>query len=440
MSWDRARRLFHAASALDGAERDTFLREACGDDEALAAEVRSLLAWHDEATGFLEAPVARVADLAGLAGVDLPAAPPPAPGPEDLIGTSLGPWRIVALIGRGGMGEVYRAERADAAFSREVAVKVMGGGDLAQVAERFRRERETLAALDHPNIARVFDGGATPAGRPYFVMELVDGVPVDAYCDERRLGVEGRLRLFLAVCAGVQYAHQNLVVHRDIKPDNILVGRDGTPKLLDFGVAKLLGKGETQAAEEDGFARTWLMTPDFASPEQVFGQAVTTATDVYSLGVLLHVLLTGLRPYRLSGDTRVSLQRQLATADPGRPSALAGAGDEGARERAARRGTTPRQLARRLGGDLDAILQRALQRDPAARYATVEQLIDDLQRHLAWQPVSARRREVRYVAGRFLRRHAVGVALAATAVLLLAAGVAAIAWQARLAAEARARA
>ena len=229
-----------------------------------------------------------------------------------LIGKSVGPWRILDVVGSGGMGVVYRAERADAAFRRHAALKVVRPGpDSPQIIERFQLERETLAALDHPNIARLMDGGTTADGQPFFVMELVDGEPIDRYCDDHRLSIDERLDLFRKVCAGVQYAHENLVVHRDIKPDNILVTKDGVPKLLDFGVAKLLSRDGAQPEDPAATAATWMMTPDYASPEQVSGRPSTTATDVYSLGVLLHVLLTGARPYTLTGTTPADIEKQL---------------------------------------------------------------------------------------------------------------------------------
>jgi serine/threonine protein kinase/tetratricopeptide (TPR) repeat protein len=425
--WNDAKRIFDEALAIDPARRDAFVVEACGSNADLLAEVRSLLSWHDDSVLFLERPIARVAEI------------PFAEDPDLLIGQTLGPWRIVGVIGHGGMGMVYRAERADEAFRREVAIKVVRRGVQAQgVVRRFKRERETLAALDHPNIARVFDGGATASGDPYFVMEYVDGTAVDRYCDEHRLSIDERLRLFIEICRGVQYAHQNFVVHRDLKPDNILVSRDGVPKLLDFGIARLLLPG-TSADEDAAHEATWIVTPDFASPEQMAGRAVTAAADVYSLGVLLHVLLTGERPYHLAGTTPERLQRELSAAAVVPPSAHI---DQSARaiERAAARSTTPRQLARRLAGDLDAIVSKAISRDAASRYATVEQLIADLERHHRREVVLARRRDPWYVAIRFLQRHELAVAVTATILLVIGAGVWAVLWQASIATQAQARA
>lgn len=423
--WPEVRRLFQEASEREGAQRDAFLSTV--PDGPVLHEVRSLLAWHAPDTGFLETPAI----------TSWPSAQ--APAPESLVGSAIGPWRIVGQIGAGGMGVVYRAVRADAAFEREVALKVVGAlGHSPAGIERFLLERETLARLDHPAIARLLDGGTTPGGSPYFVMELVDGVPVDRYCDEQRQTIEQRLDVFLRICRGVQYAHRNLVVHRDLKPDNILVLADGSPKLLDFGVAKLLAGARPLTGDDAVAASTWALTPDFASPEQVNGGLVTTASDVYALGVILHLLLTGLPPYRLGTDTRPALAATLAGIRLAVPSSRTGDGDADAR--AARRQLRPRALARRLAGDLDAITLRALAADPVQRYQTVDQLIDDLQRHCQKRPVHARPRTPIYVARRFVRRHRAGVAASVAALVLGAVGVGAIVRQSAIAREAQARA
>lgn len=427
--WSDAKRIFDEALAVDPARRDAYLGEACGGNAELLAEVRSLLSWHDDSVSFLENPIARVTEL------------PFVDNPDALIGKTLGPWRIVAAIGQGGMGMVYRAERADDAFRREVAIKVVRhGADAQGIVRRFKRERETLAAMDHPNIARVFDGGTTADGDPYFVMEYVDGVRVDAYCDERRMSIDERLGLFLEICRGVQYAHQNFVVHRDLKPDNILVSRDGVPKLLDFGIARLHRPSAVASEDDSANEATWLLTPDFASPEQMAGRAVTAATDVYSLGVLLHVLLTGERPYHLAGTTRERLQTELSATTFVPLSERFSEGDSTAAQRAAAQSSTPRALVRRLAGDLDAIVARAVSRDVGTRYQTVEQLIEDVERHRRRDVVLARRREPWYVATRFLQRNELAVAVSAAILVLLGAGVTGVLWQASIAAKAQARA
>ena len=410
-SWSEVRRVFQEAVDRAGADRDAFLASVPAGP--VLDEVRSLLDWHEPAIDFLESP----------------AAPPfgavVASASESLVGTTLGPWRIVDRIGAGGMGVVYRALRADAAFERAVALKVIGAyGRSAAAIERFQLERETLARLDHPAIARLLDGGTTPDGMPYFVMELVGGVPVDRYCDEQRLTIEQRLAVFVRIGRAVQYAHRNLVVHRDLKPDNILVLPDGSPKLLDFGVAKLLA-GSTPGAGIDHLARaTWAFPPDFASPEQRRGDLVTTASDVYALGVLLHLLLAGVLPFR--------------TGPPTPPSQRSGEGDGAAR--AARRGLTPRALSQRLHGDLDAITMRAMAPQPGERYQTVDELLHDIERHQQSRPVQARPRSAWYVWSRLVARHKVGMAATFAALVLSAAGLGAIVWQSAIAREAQARA
>ncbi len=430
VGWDAAKRLLSEVLDLDPSEREGFLQRACADDPALLAEVRSLLSWVDETDEFLETPAVRVADLVP-AGHDA----------ELLLGESLGPWRILDIIGRGGMGVVYRAERADAAFTRVVAIKVVRrGAHAADIIERFHRERETLASLDHPNIARLIDGGSTSDGQPYFVMEYVAGVRVDKYCDEHRLTIDQRLNLFRTICAAVRYAHHILVVHRDLKPDNILVTREGTPKLLDFGIARVLSEGPTRAEQDVPAAATWMLTPDYASPEQITGGAMTTASDVYSLGVLLHVLLTGQPPYRLRLGSQADLGDQLASATLTAPSATFRETAAMTRDRAAARSSTPPALEHRLKGDLDAIIFGALARDVNTRYQSVEQLVDELDRHVSHHPVLARGDHWTYVAGTFARRHRLGLGLAAAFLIMMTAGALAVLWQASLAAEARARA
>ena len=425
--WDEVKQLFDAVVDLDDAARERLLGGPAADS-AVVAEVRSLLGWHAETPAFLESPPVHVGELAASAAAGDP-----------MVGQSLGPWRIVGTIGHGGMGVVYRAERADDAFTRQAAVKVIGhGADAASVVERFRLERQTLAGLDHRNIARLLDGGTTPDGQPYFVMEYVDGVRIDTYCDEQGLGVDDRLELFSRVCNGVQYAHANLVVHRDIKPDNILVTADGTPKLLDFGVSRILSL-EAAPIDTAETSATWLMTPDFASPEQMGGRASTTSTDVYSLGVVLYVLLTGARPYHLTGATPAAIQAELASAEVTPPSLAAERGAD-VSARAGRRGTTPRALADRLRGDLDAIVTRALARIPGERYSSVQEVLRDVRAHRASLPVSARPATPAYLVRKFAGRHTRALVATAAMLVLGLAGVAAVMWQASVAATERGRA
>ena len=356
------------------------------------------------------------------------------------------------------MGTVYLAVRDDDAFQKRVAIKVLKRGmDSDAIVRRFQRERQILAALDHPYIASLLDGGTTPDGLPYFAMEFVDGQPIAEYCDARRLDTTARLELFRQVCSAVQYAHQNLIVHRDIKPANVLVTNDGTPKLLDFGIAKLLNPelvGHTVVPTAAGLQ---LMTPEYASPEQVRGEAVTTATDVYSLGVLLYELLTARLPYQLTGRTAADIARAVCELPPIRPStavtelpAPAHEHDDRRRSRSAaedegRGPDKPRSpraetLRRRLAGDLDNILLKALSKEPARRYASVDQFSEDLRRHLSGLPVIARKDTLAYRTGKFVRRHRAAVLAGALTLVALIAGMVATAWQARAARLERARA
>jgi serine/threonine protein kinase/tetratricopeptide (TPR) repeat protein len=421
--WAEVRRLFDEASGRDATERDAFL-ETATDDETVRAEVRSLLQWDASGTEFLNTPAALLFGHAA-----------PAAAPASLIDATLGPWRIVGKIGQGGMGVVYRAVRADAAFEREVALKVVGLAPTSAALDRFRLERETLARLDHPAIARLLDGGTTPEGHPYFVMELVDGVPIDRFCDDQRLGVGGRLGAFLRVCAGVQYAHQNLIVHRDLKPDNILVLADGHPKLLDFGVAKLVSDDASLAGDDSLLRSTQALTPEYGAPEQAAGEPITAAADVYSLGVLLHVMLTGTLPRRVGPGVTAS-NEAVASVAPASRVVLEGAD---APARAASRRGTPRALARALRGDLDAIIAKALAWRPGDRYATVAELARDVERHRENRPVQARPRRPLYVVGSFVRRHTFGVGMSFGIVFIGLLALVSVAAQSAIASRAQAR-
>jgi tetratricopeptide (TPR) repeat protein len=414
--WQRVKEVFTAACALEPGEADAFLDEACGGDAELRAEVASLLGAHAASEAVVDRPAA--AHLArDFAMAD-----------EDRwIGYRIGPYAIVSLIGRGGMGEVYRARRVDAEYEKEVAIKLVPGSfHAAYVLQRFRAERQILAGLDHPNIARLIDGGVTADGAPYLVMELVEGEPLDRYADAQSLRVRERLALFLEVCAAVSYAHQRLVVHRDLKPGNILVTADGAVKLLDFGIAKLLQPpgSEVPAALTVTLMRT--LTPGFSSPEQVLGKPITTASDVYSLGVVLYVLLTGRSPYRRALETAEDAIREVCDTEPIRPSAAAAEAD--------------RAHAEPLGHDLDAIILRALRKEPERRYATVEQFADDVRRCLEGRPVLARGDDLSYRAGKFIRRHRLEVTAAALLALTLVAATIFSLREARIADEQRARA
>ncbi len=362
------------------------------------------------------------------------------PGADAQVGARFGAWRLVRLLGRGGMGDVWLAERADGAYEQRAAIKrVRAGWRPDELIARFRRERQVLARLEHPNIARLLDGGATADGEPYLAMEFVEGEPLNAWCDARRLPVRERLRLFAQVCDAVRFAHANLVIHRDLKPANILVTAAGRPVLLDFGVAKLLDHDEDAALRTRADDR--LLTPEYAAPEQLRGGAITTATDVWGLGVLLHELLVGRRPFRPTGTTATEIERLVLEHEPRRPSELADGGDDAAGRaedaaRAAARATTPAALARALRGDLDAIVLNALRKEPARRYHSADQLAEDIDCHLRGLPVQARPDSARYRLGKFARRHRVGVAAGlALALSLLAFGVVATGQARRIALE-----
>jgi non-specific serine/threonine protein kinase/serine/threonine-protein kinase len=352
---------------------------------------------------------------------------------DRIIGRSVGPYQIIAEIGRGGMGTVYRAVRADGEFEVAVAIKVVRHGmNSGLVLERFRIERQIQARLGHPNITRLLDGGTTDDGLTYFVMEYIQGYPLTKYCDSRQLSITDRLKLFRKICDAVSYAHQNLIVHRDLKPDNILVTAEGTPKLLDFGLAKIL---EVPA---DGSEPTMTMvrmgTPAYSSPEQILGEPVGIATDVYSLGVVLYELLTGRRPYRLESLGWEESARVVCERDATRPSSVvsrkAGNADETEQISLARR-TTIDGLRKRLAGDLDNIVSVALRKEPARRYRSVDQLNEEIQNHLEGRPVKARGDSIAYKAGKLIGRHKLGFAMvAAFSIMLIAASGVAV-WQAR---------
>src|SRR3984885_11893986 len=339
-------------------------------------------------------------------------------------GDRIGPYRILRTLGVGGMGEVYLAERADAEFEQQVAIKVVHGS-LRGVQSRLKVERQIPAQLDHPNIAHLLDGGSLPDGTAYIVMEYVDGVPIDVYCDSNRLDIVARLRLFQTVCAAVHYAHQNLIVHRDLKPSNILVTAAGVPKLLDFGIAKLLDEHQarhhTLAVTQ---ADIRLMTPDHASPEQVRGQAITTASDIYVLGVLLYKLLTGTGPFFIASMRLTDIERAICEKDPPLPShaiAIATAMDDSVEPRSVTdaRSTSANRLRRTLRGDLDNIVIMAMRKEPERRYSSSQQMAADIQRYLDGKPVIARSDTLSYRSAKFVRRHWLAVTAGAGVIVLI---------------------
>jgi tetratricopeptide (TPR) repeat protein len=379
--WDAVKALFSAAVELPREDRAAYLTLESGGDAALIAEVQSLLDAHEQPGAFLDTVTHEFRSQAFAT----------SSAGRSRIGERIGAYRIVGLLGTGGMGDVFQAVRDDDQYRAEVAIKLMRADVRSTFTEqRFRTERQILAGLDHRNIARLLDGGTADGGTPYVVMELVTGQPIDAWCDARRLGVRDRVQLFLQVCAAVSYAHQHLVVHRDLKPNNILVTADGSVKLLDFGIAKLLeADADTSVAEANATATTLrAMTLDYASPEQVSGSPVTTVSDVYSLGVVLYRLLTGKSPYAVRTNDAARMAEILSDAAPTRPS----------------------QVERKVDADLDNILLMALRKEPQRRYASVEQLGGDLRNYLTGMPVTARGNSLRYRAAKFVRRRRVELA------------------------------
>jgi serine/threonine protein kinase/tetratricopeptide (TPR) repeat protein len=406
--WQTIQPLLDVVLGLDPASRAAYLADRCGEDAELQAAVERLAVALTGAQDVLPSGGPGAVDaLVRLAEAEAEAA---------TEGARIGSYRILREAGRGGMGVVYVAERADDQYRKRVALKLLRRGmDDPHLVRRFLEERQILATLDHPHIAKLLDGGLTGERLPWFAMEYIEGEPIDRYCDRNRLTVDGRLRLFLAVCDAVQYAHRSLVVHRDLKPSNVLVTADGQVKLLDFGIARLLVQDNaseptlTQAGQR-------ALTPEYASPEQVRGEPVTVASDVYSLGVMLYSLLCGRRPYRLRGRLERDVERAVLEASVEVPSVAATQEPEAA----AARGTSPERLRRRLRGDLDMIVLTALRKEPERRYPGVEALAADLRRHLDGLPVHAQPDRWRYRAEKFLRRHAVGVSVAAGLALLLA--------------------
>ena len=398
-TWSRLRPVLEAALEHPPQEREAFVRSALPADEGLCDQALGYLRSETDAEGVLEIET----PIGAVTGVPV-------------IGATIGPWRLVREVGRGGMGAVWLAARTGEAFDQQVALKLIPGHlSTDEVRRRFQREQRVLAGLEHPGIARLVDAGETADGRPYLAMEFVDGRPIDEWCAARDLDLAGRLALFRRVCDAVEYAHQKLVVHRDLKPGNILVDAGGNPKLLDFGIARLL-------EDDSDPTRTGELryTPHYASYEQVRGERVGTRSDVYSLGVVLFELLTGERPYRFDTGDPNEVLRVLAERDPRRPSSVA------------------KREARRLEGDLDAICLCALRQDPARRYGSVEAFSADLARHLDGLPVVARPDTLAYRSAKFLRRHGVSVGAALVVLLALVAGLVATTHQYQRAEQARA--
>lgn len=421
--WQRVRRILESALELDSAKRPAFLDEACADP-SLRREVESLIAVHEQAgTDFLKS------------------GPVPGFHVEDekrfrlLPGKRIGVYEIEEEIALGGMGAVYRAIRADGQYKQQVALKIVRSElGVEFTGTRFRNERQILANLDHPNIAKILDGGTTADGLPYFAMEFIDGLPITDYCDQHKLSIDTRLKIFRTVCSAVHYAHQHLVIHRDLKPSNILIAADGVPKLLDFGIAKILDPSLLPENMTMTVGGLWMMTPEYASPEQLRGEAITTATDIYSLGLVLYELLTGHRAYRLGSHLPHEIARAVLETEPDKPSTAVHRNEkaaEGWREKApltpelvsGLRADSPERLHRRIAGDLDNIVIKAIRKEPAARYASVDQLAEDIRRHLDGLPVLARKSTISYRCRKYVQRHKVVVTAAALVLISLLTGI-----------------
>jgi len=416
------------AQALEvpASDRRALLDRLCDGDSELRSEIESLLEADNRAgRKFLEAPAA--IDVAESA--------------SNWIGRRVGPYQIVKQIGVGGMGEVYVAFRADDQYRKQAAIKfVRSGQDSQFVISRFKNERQFLASLDHPNIARLLDGGSTEDGVPYLVMDLIEGQPITEYSERHQLSISGRLDLFLEVCSAVEYAHQRLIVHRDIKPGNILVTDEGVPKLLDFGIAKMLDPDNVAGGPETTVTFFRALTPGYASPEQVNGEVITTASDVFSLGVVLYELLTGRNPYRHPESAPQLVARAVCQEEPVKPSTAARRKSDSHKGNDSRGLTVREKLSKNLRGDLDNIIMMALRKEPQRRYASVEQFARDIRRHLDNLPVIARKDTTRYRASKFFARHRAGVTAAALVALTLVIALAITLHEASIARIERARA
>lgn len=415
--WARVEALFERLLAYPADQREAYLFHVVPEDASLRAEVLALLRAEEQAGGFISGAVGAAAAQLEPEGAAAPLLEP---------GDRVGPFRILSELGRGGMGSVYLAERDDSEYRVRVAIKIIRGGPAGgDSIRRFRAERQILAGLDHPNVARLLDGGTTVEGLPWLALEYVDGRPIDEWCDRRRLSVDQRIDLFLEVCSAVEYAHGKLVVHRDLKPGNVLVTDEGVPKLLDFGIAKLLDPDGDDPNRTATHLR--MMTPAYASPEQVRGEAVTTATDVYALGLLLYELLSGRPAQRVTSSDHWEVQRAVCEREPERPATVL------TEEVAEARNTTSSHLSRALRGDLDHILEMALRKEPERRYPSVAAFADELRRYRQGRPVLARGSSLGYRAGKFVRRNTRSVA-AGSVVALLFLGTVAF-YTARLAGE-----
>ncbi len=436
-NWDKIKTLFNKAIELSPEERDAFLDESCKDEPELKKEIESLIESFGRSESFLETPALQNGELGTEEN-----------SPDYFVGMKIGKYRVENKIGEGGMAVVYSAVRIDEQFKRRVAIKfIKRGMDTEEIIKRFKIEEQTLAGLNHPYIAKIIDGGTTEKGLPYFVMELIEGEPIDKYCKSKNLTIPERLELFQKVCSAIQYAHQNLVVHRDIKPGNIFVTKDGIPKLLDFGIAKLLDPTDSQTKLTQTGLK--LMTLEYASPEQFQGKKITTATDIYSLGVVLYELLTGRYPYKFNNSMPFEIERVICTTEPEKPSTAVSRtiekndGDNDKSDVGKLISTerkSQEKFRRRLAGDIDNIVLKAMQKEPERRYSSVEQLSEDISRHLKGLPIIARKNSLSYRSKKFYERHHAGVIAAVISLLIIIAGITGIIIQSKVAANERDRA
>src|ERR1700752_808238 len=450
-TWQRLKTLFHSALDLDPAERESFLAEACQENDELRLQLEKLFVAHDETGSFLVSPVMEflngISDYSSLQDAEA----------KQRIGQRIGAYEIIREVGNGGMGSVFLAARADDQYHKQVAIKLVKRGmDTDMILQRFMMERQILANLEHPTIARLLEGGSTAHGLPYFVMEYVEGLPINEYCDAKKLTTIQRLELFRTVCSALHYAHQNLVIHRDIKPSNILITAEGVPKLLDFGIAKLLSPGWDTETGEGTISMVRLMTPEYASPEQFRGVSITTASDVYSLGLVLYQLLSGHHPYQFESRWPDEIARVILEEEPEKPSSAGNKqkGLSGSNRTEKEEKTTagpgqptdhsntdpqPHNL-KSLKGDLDNIVLMALRKEPERRYASVNEFSEDIHRHLKGLPVVASPATLSYRASKFIRRNRTGVLAAAVVIVTVLSATAITAWQARVARRERDRA
>ena len=445
--WIELKKVFHAALELEPRDRDRFLAQTCRGNDGLRRKVEALISSHNELGDFLASPAVIDAGLIKTADYQAGEEPP------TRVGQRIGPYEIIRELGHGGMGTVFLAVRADDQYRKEVAIKLVNRGmDTDMILRRFMMERQILANLEHPNIAGLFDGGSTEDGLPYFVMENIEGERIDKYCNVHDLSIPERLRLFREVCGALQYAHQNLVVHRDIKPGNILITSEGVPKLLDFGIAKLLTPNWNTETGDATASMVGLLTPEYASPEQLRGLGITTASDVYSLGVVLYELLSGNRPYELKSRLPDEVVQIVLREEPEKPSTVVSRQLSLSRRSTAESRSSKQDTASKvdsrfaipnpkfLRGDLDNIVLKALRKEPSRRYSSVQELSEDIRRHLDGLPVTASPDTLSYRAGKFVQRHKVGVLAAAVVLITLIAATLVTTWQARVARIERARA